>query len=125
MSRSPAVAVLLAWLVPGLGHYYIGQRGKGILFCASLVAMFVLGLVLAGGGCVNVERHPYALILQGFEGLAALAALVACAGRPELPASSVSDLGMLLTLVAGALNVLLAADVLYRAAPVRSGGSRG
>jgi hypothetical protein len=81
------------------------------------LATFTLGVVLTSGGGVNVQRHEYAFALQVFNGAAAGVAAVACANLPELSASKLNDFGMLLTLVAGALNVLLIADALYRTGP--------
>ena len=117
MKKPPALVLLLAWLLPGAGHWYAGQRAKAVVFCSLLVGLFTLGVLLTGGGCIDLERHPWAFALQAFDGLVALAALVLTAGAPELPASKLNDLGMLLTLVAGALNVLLIADALYRTGP--------
>ncbi len=139
MKQSPALTLLFAWLLPGAGHWYIGQRTKAVLFCFILVAMFVLGVLLTEGGCVNIKprgaakavlriavldfrgageidagRHPWAFALQACNGAAAFAALFLSAGRPEFPASKLGDFGLLLTLVAGALNVLLMADALCR-----------
>ncbi len=139
MKQSPALTLLLAWLLPGAGHWYIGRRTKAVLFCFILIAMFVLGVLLTEGGCVDIRprgavkaalriavldfrgageidagRHPWAFLLQACNGLVAFVALVLSAGRPEFPASKLGDLGLLLTLVAGALNVLLMADAFYR-----------
>lgn len=139
MKQSPALTLLFAWVLPGAGHWYIGERTKAVLFCFILVTMFVLGVLLTEGGCVNISprgiikvalrvavldfrgaseistgRHPWAFLLQACNGLVAFAALVLSAGRPEFPASRVGDFGLLLTLVAGALNVLLMADAFYR-----------
>ena len=121
MKTNPFVAALLAWLLPGAGHWYIGQRGKAVVFCFVLVTTFTLGVLLTGGGGVDLERHSYSFVLQAGQGLVALAALLFTAGAPELPASGTSDLGMLLTLVGGALNLLLIADALYRGAPTAEG----
>lgn len=139
MKQSPALTLLFAWLLPGAGHWYIGQRTKAVLFCFILIAMFVLGVLLTEGGCVDIRprgavkaalriavldfrgageidagRHPWAFALQACNGAAAFAALLLSADRPEFPASKLGDLGLLLTLVAGALNVLLMADAFYR-----------
>jgi hypothetical protein len=117
MKTRPLLALVLAWLLPGAGHWYIGQRVKAVLFCFILVAMFAAGVLITEGGCIDPGRHPWALALQAFDGLPAAAALVVTWGAAEFPASKLADLGMLLTLVAGGLNVLLMADALYRAAP--------
>lgn len=120
--KPPGLVVLFAWLVPGAGHWYIGQRVKGVVFCFLLVSLFVAGVLVTEGGCVDVGRHPYAFMLQACEGLVAPAALVATAGRAEFPASKLGDLGMLFTLVAGAMNVLLVADAFFRSRPQENEG---
>ena len=133
MKKNPALTLLFAWLLPGAGHWYIGQRVKGVLFCFLLIMMFTLGVLLAEGGCVDAKplgmlravfgdadagRHPYAFLLQAWAGGPAVTALVITAGAPERPASKLNDFAMLLTLIAGALNVLLVADALYRCGPI-------
>jgi hypothetical protein len=137
--KKPALALLLAWLLPGAGHWYVGQRGKAVVFCFVLLALFLAGVLITEGGCVDFRfggvigsvtgraeadwgRHPYAFLLQGCAGGPAIVALAATSGRPEYPASKLGDLGMLLTLIAGALNVLLVADALYRSRPLRTEG---
>ncbi|MFO7898527.1 MAG: DUF6677 family protein [Planctomycetota bacterium] len=117
MKKRYALTVLLAWLLPGLGHWYIGQRTKAILFCVLLLATFLTGVVITDGGCVDWGRHPYAFLLQAADGVVAFATLAVTSSQHEFPASKLGDLGMLYTLVAGALNVLLIADALYRAGP--------
>lgn len=39
---------LLAWLLPGAGHLWLGRRQKGIIFLVVLLFMFVVGLLLHG-----------------------------------------------------------------------------
>jgi hypothetical protein len=117
MRKHPALAVLFAWLVPGAGHVYLGQWVKGACFGFLLIAVFTFGVLLTDGACVDLGRHPWAFALQAGEGIAAAVALVLTRGAVEPPASKLNDLGMLLTLVGGAMNVLLIADVLYRTGP--------
>ncbi len=40
--------MLLAWLVPGLGHLLLGRRLRAAVFCAVIVVAFVVGLILDG-----------------------------------------------------------------------------
>lgn len=42
------VAVVLAWLVPGLGHVYLGRRKRGLFLGGLLLGMFAVGLALEG-----------------------------------------------------------------------------
>jgi hypothetical protein len=43
-----APAVGLAWLIPGGGHFLMKRPGRGGLIAASVVAMFLLGLMMRG-----------------------------------------------------------------------------
>lgn len=42
------VLMLLAWLVPGLGHLLLGRRLRAAVFCVVILVGFVVGLVLDG-----------------------------------------------------------------------------
>ena len=44
--RSALVLFLLAWLIPGAGHFSLGKRQKAYVFAVVLPAMFVIGLLL-------------------------------------------------------------------------------
>jgi hypothetical protein len=39
-------ACILAWLVPGAGHLYLGRVGKGLVLLGSIGALFLLGLAM-------------------------------------------------------------------------------
>lgn len=41
-------AALIAWLVPGLGHVYLGKRKLGLVYGAIVVITFLLGLDFGG-----------------------------------------------------------------------------
>src|SRR4029453_10838579 len=43
-----ALVVVLAWLVPGAGHLWVGRRSKGLIFLVALPLMFTVGLMLGG-----------------------------------------------------------------------------
>jgi hypothetical protein len=53
--KDPALAALLAWLLPGLGHWYQGRRAKAVLFFVCIMGLFGYGLWLGGsrGPCLN------------------------------------------------------------------------
>jgi hypothetical protein len=46
--KDPLVAGFLAWLMPGLGHFYQGRYAKGALFAICILGTFVYGLYLGG-----------------------------------------------------------------------------
>ena len=70
----PALALLLAWVVPGAGHLYIGRRTRGIVIFATLGIMFWAGIALGGVMTVDRAGEPWwfaADMLTGAHGLAA------------------------------------------------------
>ena len=62
---SPLAAALLGWLVPGLGHLYVGRGTKGLYFFAVIAATYLGGLLLADFRCVSWERDPFWFAAQG------------------------------------------------------------
>lgn len=81
--RDRWLAAFLAWLVPGLGHFYQRRWGKGGLFMTCILATFFYGLWLGGGRVVYASfRHPewrewrWAYVAQVGVGLPALPAVV-------------------------------------------------
>lgn len=42
------MACALAWAVPGAGHYFLGKRGKALVFFLVVVTTFLLGLAQQG-----------------------------------------------------------------------------
>lgn len=65
--RDPVLAGILAWLIPGAGHWYQGRRTKAVLFFVCIVGTFIYGLWLGGGRVVyaswgetpDEKRLPY------------------------------------------------------------------
>lgn len=46
--KSSGIAVLLSFLIPGLGQIYNGQIGKGVLFILLVIVFGILSIVLIG-----------------------------------------------------------------------------
>ena len=112
----PAAAVpacLLAWLLPGAGHFYLRRTRKGLLFLGAIGALFVLGLAMD-------SRLEMAVGLDDI--LASLFSLAQMAiGLPYLVArmlgyeagsvtSVTFEYGNTFTAVAGLLNILVMLD---------------
>ncbi len=57
--RDPWVAAFLAWLFPGLGHFYQRRVTKGILFCTTIMTIFVWGVILGGSRELGWGRAVY------------------------------------------------------------------
>lgn len=83
--KNPPLAAFLAWLVPGLGHFYQGRIAKGVLYSTCILGLFGLGLLLGEGKIVywrwvnpihDPDHFRLYYVGQFFAGLAALPALI-------------------------------------------------
>jgi TM2 domain-containing membrane protein YozV len=78
--KQPELAALLAWLVPGLGHFYQGRTRKGVLFMTVVLTTFVLGLWLGNGRVVYASWRQgetrWWFVCQAGVGVAAVPAVI-------------------------------------------------
>ncbi len=44
--KNPFVAAILAYLIPGAGHWYQGRRFKATIYSACILSLFIWGMVL-------------------------------------------------------------------------------
>ena len=79
------LALFLAWLVPGLGHFYQRRIGKGILYCVLILGLYFTGLILGNWRVVywrwqnpltNSDQFCLSYLGQFWTGLVALPALI-------------------------------------------------
>jgi hypothetical protein len=109
---NPVLVGLVAWLIPGAGHLWAGQRGKGLIFFLALPFMFAIGLALEG------RLFPFE-IGQPLVALAAVADLGI--GAPYFLAKALGhgagrvvavtyEYGNTFVIVAGLLNLLVVCD---------------
>jgi len=103
---------LAAWLVPGLGHLWLGRREKGVVFFVALCAMFAIGLALDGRLFPFVWSEPLvalAAVADVAAGLPYLLAWLAGAGVGT-PAAVSYEYGNTFLITAGLLNALVVID---------------
>lgn len=62
--RIAALAAILSWLVPGLGHIYAGDRRRGIMIFLFIVGAIIIGLIISGGLAVDIAFHEIAFAGQ-------------------------------------------------------------
>jgi TM2 domain-containing membrane protein YozV len=105
-----ALAVLLGWAVPGLGHVITGRPIKGAIFFGLLALVYGVGLVLLSGHAISYEDQEFYYIGQYGSGITwALAALLG-QSRPHLPEGvpmSWFDPGTLYVGAPGLLNLVI------------------
>ena len=63
--RHPWVAGVLAWLVPGWGHYYQRRYLKALIFFFCIVPIFVAGCALGSSRDTGIARNVYWSKRQG------------------------------------------------------------
>ncbi|MDR1493760.1 MAG: hypothetical protein LBT05_13715 [Planctomycetaceae bacterium] len=57
--RNPFLAAILAWLIPGLGHWYQRRRAKAILFFCCITSIFVFGCYMGSDREYGAARVVY------------------------------------------------------------------
>ncbi len=72
-------AAVLAFLVPGAGHYYQGRRNKAYLFAVCILSLFFLGLFVGQGRVVYAAWNPDEYRIQFPAQM--------CVGIPAFPAA--------------------------------------
>lgn len=82
--RNPLIASLLAWLFPGLGHFYQGRYPKAILFFCCIFPIFLYGCYLGSDKEYGPARNVYFSWRQDDKRLYFLPQ--ACLGLATIPA---------------------------------------
>ncbi len=113
VSRNPFVASVLAWVFPGLGHFYLGRRGAGVLFALIVTACFVLGLSFEGR-LYTIESGQPLTILATFAvygaGLLNISARLLSNNPSGTVLAVTYEYGCAYLLTAGLMNLLLMLD---------------
>jgi hypothetical protein len=129
------IAGILAWIIPGLGHIYLGHRTRGLVLLVTITATFWTGVAIGSvqGTVDPTERRLWFLAQMGTGGNAISAfalnqittrAVRADNRKPVVTNWVAAEVGVHYTGVAGLLNVLVIFDAVGRADPTRSRKSR-
>ncbi len=130
----PPLVFVAAYLVPGAGYWLIGQRKRALTVGITIIALFVLGIWMAGirvveapnlrgsdGIFTRILQKPW-FLGQLFTGALAWIsawishALAASATYGRIMSHArLAEMGTLYTAVAGMLNLLAMIDSAYRA----------
>ncbi|QDU07183.1 DUF6677 family protein [Gimesia aquarii] len=78
--KNPVVAAILAFLIPGAGHFYQGRTFKAAIYCFCILSTFFCGMALGDWKTVYYQSEPGKRNLGYFAqvgvGLPALPALI-------------------------------------------------
>ncbi|MGQ0636299.1 MAG: DUF6677 family protein [Planctomycetaceae bacterium] len=78
--KDPVFSAVLAFLIPGLGHFYQRRLFKGLLYSVCILGTFFTGMQIGHGQVVyfnwhSPENRTYAYLCQFWAGLPAVPAL--------------------------------------------------
>ncbi|HEV2202313.1 MAG TPA: DUF6677 family protein [Bryobacteraceae bacterium] len=111
-----APAVLVAWLIPGGGHFLLKRRERGVALAVSVVAMFVLGLMMRGamfhpegGDLLTTVIYYGGFVGDLLSGVLYFVTVWLGYNQPDM-AGHVHDYGTKFLVAAGLLNLLAMVD---------------
>jgi hypothetical protein len=124
------LAPTLTWIIPGLGHWIIGQRRRGIILMVTIPSLWISGLLIGGLGSCNRDRNPAWFMAQSLFAPSILvnhyqskntAYPLGKYEDPDLNAWKVepsfghaNEQGILYTALAGLLNLFCTLDIIHR-----------
>ena len=114
-SSRTVAAGLLAWVWPGLGHLYLRRKSKGLLLMGTILALFVIGVLMDSRLQLHLGlEDPLALLFSVAQmGIGAPYFLARAVGYEAGVVTSVSyEYGNTFTAVGGLLNILVILDAL-------------
>jgi len=111
-----APAVLLAWLVPGGGHFLLKRPARGAILGASVAIVFLLGLMMRGtlfqpegGDLLTTVIYYGGFIGDLLAGILYFLTVWLGYSQPDMP-GHVHDYGTKFLVAAGLLNLLAIMD---------------
>ena len=113
MTGRAILSMVLALAVPGLGHLYLGRRGRAVAFFAIVAFMFAVGFLIEGGVyTVETSGDNILRVLASYASMGS--GLLYALGLFTLPPghvpSATYEYGKTFTLTAGLMNLLLVLD---------------
>ncbi len=114
------LAAVLAWLVPGAGHFYLGLRKRALLLFIAIELTFFIGLYVGTLRIVDPAQSMFWFVAQVLAGLNTIIAhLWSTSSYAEATTPLVRDwsyhMAVLYTGIAGLLNLLAVFDTVIRA----------
>ena len=111
MNTRSVIAMLLAFIIPGGGHFYLGRRSRAVAFFGIILFLFIIGL-LVDGRLYTIEKDNILTTLAalGSMGSGTLYFVGRAIGARGDVTSMTFEYGTAFTLTAGLMNLLLVLD---------------
>lgn len=106
---------LLAWLVPGAGHYALGERRRAAVIGVTVILTFLVGVYVGSIGVIDpVNAKPwYVAQIMTSPIVLLLGRLSATGSYPVF--GRPNEIGQIYTSIAGLLNLLCVVNAVYTA----------
>jgi hypothetical protein len=115
--RNIWLALLLGWLVPGLGHFFMRRHVYGLIYAVAVGGLFAGGLLISGGSAINQDMHFWYFLCQLPAGPAVITVELLRGTDTVVLGETVSILrhqtGVVYVALAGILNLIVLCE-LYR-----------
>ena len=106
---------LLAWLVPGGGHFLLKEKKRSIIIFVTIVLTFFTGLYIGSIGVINpgVAKPWYIAQIMNSPMVDLLRRLTAAGDYPVY--GRPNEIGQIYTSISGLLNLLCIVNAVYSA----------
>ncbi len=106
---------LLAWLIPGAGHFLIKEKKRALIISATIILTFCAGLYVGSIGIINpVGAKPWYVAQIMNSPIVAVLGYRATTGY--YPVFGIpNEIGQIYTSIAGLLNLLCIVNTVYLA----------
>ena len=109
--RRQATGVVLAWLFPGAGYFYLGWKKRGMLLAGIVIAVFLVGMILADFRNISpFDRHPIWGLAHFYAGLLSIFSWLITASWTLDSYPTYYQTGCLYSAVGALMNILLMVD---------------
>ncbi len=114
---------LLAWLVPGAGHFVINEKKRSIIIFVTIVLTFCTGLYIGSIGVINPgeARLAYSAQIMNSPIVRVLGQLTQTGAYPVY--GRPNEIGQIYTSIAGLLNLLCIVNAVYLAHLKKTGST--
>jgi len=118
VSRNIWLALVLGWMVPGLGHFYMRRHVYGLAYTVAIGALIAAGLLISGGSAVNSDMHFWYFLCQVLAGPAVISVEFLRGQDTVYLGETVSILrhqtGVVYVATAGVLNLIVLCELFRR-----------
>jgi len=115
-------AIILGWILPGLGHISLGQKRRGFLIMGGVLFLVVCGVLIGGIDAVDHKNDGLWFIAQVWGGLivvgvdmlnqALIAPLPVAEKVTRVGLSHANEIGTLFIAMAGLMNFVVLLDLI-------------